>query len=82
MKIPIFQGQGMPKEEASHKCLSLIMVDSVVKAKKKCYPQTHLEECKYQPKKTKMENLIDDDLEKSSSDESDNEADNEDDETI
>ena len=25
----------MPKEEASHKCLSLIMVDSVVKAKKK-----------------------------------------------
>ena len=53
------------------------MLDSVVKAKKKKhYPQTLLEECKYEPKKIKMENLIDDDLEKSSSDESDNEADN------
>ena len=67
----------MPKEEASHKCLSLIMVDSVVKAKKKYYPQTHSAEWKYEPKKTKMENLTDDDLEKSSSDESDNEVDNE-----
>ena len=35
-----------------------------------------LEECKYEPKKIKMENLIDDDLEKSSSDESDSETDN------
>ena len=35
-----------------------------------------MEECKYEPKKIKMENLIHDDLEKSSSDESDNEADN------
>ena len=49
---------------------------SVVKAKKKHYPQTLLEECKYEPKKIKIENLIDDDLEKSSSDESDNEVDN------
>ena len=40
------------------------MLDSVVKAKKKLYPQTLLEECKYVPKKIKMENLIDDDLEK------------------
>ena len=52
------------------------MLDSVVKAKKKCYPQTLLEECKYEPKKIKMENLINNGLEKSSSDESDNEADN------
>ena len=35
-----------------------------------------MEECKYEPKKIKMENLIDDDLEKSLSDESDNEDDN------
>ena len=40
------------------------------------YPQTLLEECKYEPKKIEMENLTDDDLEKSSSDESDSEADN------
>ena len=52
------------------------MQDSVVKAKKKCYPQTFWEECNYEANKIKMENLIDDDLEKSLSDESDNEADN------
>ena len=44
------------------------MLDSVDKVKKKCYRQTLLEECKYEPKKIKM----DDDLGKSSSDESDN----------
>ena len=52
------------------------MLGSAVKAKKKYYPKTLLEECKYEPKKIKMENLVNDDLEKSSSDESDNEADN------
>ena len=52
------------------------MLDSVVKAKKKHYPQTILEECKYERKKRKMENLIHDDLEKNSSDQLDNEADN------
>ena len=41
------------------------MLDSVIKAKKKYYPQTLLEECKYEQEKIKMENLIDDDLEKS-----------------
>ena len=49
------------------------MLDSVVKAKKK-HLQTLLQECKYEPKKIKMENLIDEDLEKSSCDESDSEA--------
>ena len=38
------------------------------------YPQTLLEECKYELKKIKMENLNDDNLEKSSSDESDNDS--------
>ena len=71
-----FQVKSVPKEKTLCKCLSIIMLDSVVKAKKKHYPQTLLEECKYEPKNIKMENLIDNDLEKSSSDESDNEADN------
>ena len=59
------------------------MLDSVIKAKKKYYPQTLLEECKYEQKRIKIENLIDDDLEKSESDsdsndetESDNDNDN------
>ena len=33
-----------------------------------CYPQTLLEECKYEIKKNKMEDLINDDLELSLSD--------------
>ena len=50
---------------------------------KKYYPKTLLGECKYETKKTKMENLINDELEPSSSDdetdsetESDNESNN------
>ena len=67
----------MSKEKAPCKCLSIIMLDSVIKAKKKYYPQTLLEECKYEQEKIKMENLIDDDLEKSLSDETGSESDNE-----
>ena len=53
------------------------MLDSVIKVNKKYYPQILLEECKYEIKKTKIENLINDDLEQSSSDEeSDNDTDN------
>ena len=44
------------------------MLDSVIKANKKYYPQTLLEECKYVQKKIKIENLIDENLEKSESD--------------
>ena len=52
------------------------MVDPVIRANKKYYPQTLLEECKYIIEKNKMENLINDDLDLSLSDESDNESDN------
>ena len=52
------------------------MLDSVIKAKKKYYSNALLEECKHEQEKKKMENLIDDDLEKRSSDESDSESDN------
>ena len=57
------------------------MLDSVIKVSKRYYPQTLLQECKYEIKKTKMENLINDDLDPIASDnntdnESDNDADN------
>ena len=58
----------MPKEKAPCKCLSIIKVDSVIKANKKYYPQTLLEEWKYVQEKIKTENHIDDDLEKFESD--------------
>ena len=53
------------------------MLDSVVTVNKKYYPQTLLERCKYAVRKNKMENLINDDLDLSSCDQSDNESDNE-----
>ena len=58
----------MPKEKALYKCLLIIMLDSVIKANKKYYPQTLLEECKYIQEKIKTKNYIDDDLEKNESD--------------
>ena len=57
----------MPKEKEPCKCLS-IMIDSIIKANKKYYLQTLLEECKYIQEKIKTENYIDEDLEKSESD--------------
>ena len=57
----------MPKEKAPCKCLSIIMLDSVIKANKKYYPQILLQECKYAQEKIKIENHIDKDLEKSES---------------
>ena len=73
-----FQGKKVPKENGSNNCLSLIMEDSITKESKKCYPQTLLEECKYEIKKTKMENLINEELDLSSSDDdTNNESDNE-----
>ena len=40
------------------------MLDSVIKANKKHYPQTLLEECKNVQEKIKTENYMDKDLEK------------------
>ena len=53
-----FQGKKVPKENSSYNCLSLIMLDSVIRVNKKYYPQTLLEECKYVTRKNKMENLV------------------------
>ena len=44
------------------------MLDSVIRVSKKYYPQILLEECKYEIKKTKMENFINNDLESRLSD--------------
>ena len=57
----------MPEEKALCKCLSIIMLNSVIKVNKKYYPQKFLEECKYVQEKIKTESHIDD-IEKSESD--------------
>ena len=53
------------------------MLNSVVKIEKKYYPQTLLEECKYETKKIKMENLINDELKAGSSDDETDETESE-----
>ena len=56
----------------------MIILDSVIRATKKYYSQTLLEEYKYEIKKSKMENLINDDLDPNSSyNETDINSDNE-----
>ena len=57
-----FQGKEVPKKKSSYKCLSLIMLDSVIRVNKKYYPKTLLEECKYVIRKNKMEKRVKDDL--------------------
>ena len=42
-----------PKENTSCKCLSLKMLDSVIKVNKKYYPQILLADCRYKGKKKK-----------------------------
>ena len=35
------------EENVSYKCLSIIILESVIKSDKKYYPQAYLEECRY-----------------------------------
>ena len=82
--ITNFHNKKMPKEKAPCKCLSIIMIDSVIKVNKKYYPQIVLEERKHTQEKIKIVNHIDEDLENSESDNDNNETesdiDNDDDE--
>ena len=45
--ITNFHNKKIPKEKTPCKCLSIIMIDSVIRVNKKYYPQALLEECKY-----------------------------------
>ena len=74
--ITNFHNKKMPKEKAPCKCLSIIMLDSVIKANKKYYPQTFLEECKYVQEKIKFENYISDNWDSDSNDETNSDNDN------
>ena len=56
----------MPKEKVPCKCLSIIMLDSVIESDEKYYPQTFLEKRKYVREKIKFENYIDEELDNDS----------------
>ena len=75
--ITNFHSKDMPKEKAPCKCLSIVMLDSVIKANKQHYPQTLLEECKYVQEKIKIENYIDEELDSNCNDATESDTDNE-----
>ena len=56
-KIKIYAGS-MITNVHNKKCLSIIMLDSVIKANKKFYPQTLLEERKFVVEKIKWRSLL------------------------
>ena len=53
-----FHSKEIPKENVSYECFSVILLDSIIRANKKYYPQTLLEEFEHVVKKTKADNLI------------------------
>ena len=57
----------VPEEKIPHKCLSIIILDSVIYAYENYHPQTYLKEGKYAKEKIKTNNYIDEEL-KSESD--------------
>ena len=66
-----------PEEKAPHKCLSIIILDSVIYAYEKYFPQAFLEECKYVQEKIKTKNYIDEELKSESDSDNDIDIDNE-----
>ena len=54
------------EEKVPQKCLSIIILDSVIYAYEKYHLQTFLEECKYMKEKIKANNYIDKELESES----------------
>ena len=50
-----FLGDEIPKESLYFACIACITIDSVMRMRKKNYPQVFLGECKYKIKKKKDE---------------------------
>ena len=66
----------IPEEKVPHKCLSIIVLDSIIYAYEKYHPQTFLEKCKYTKKKIKTKSYIDNELESESDIDTDTNTDN------
>ena len=63
----------VPEEKIPHKCLSIIILDSVLYVYEKYHPQIFLEECKYMKQNIKTKNYIDMELESKSDTDGDSE---------
>ena len=66
----------IPEEKMPHKCLSVIILDSIIYAYEKYYPQVFLQECKYVQEKIKAKNYIDEELKSKSDTDADSDSDN------
>ena len=64
------------EEKVPQKCLSIIILDSVIYAYEKYHPQTFLEECKYAKEKITTNNYIDEELKSESHIDTDTDSDN------
>ena len=64
--ITNFYNKKMPKEKVPFKCLSIILLDSVIESDGKYYPQTFLDECKYVHENIKFQNNIVEELDSNS----------------
>ena len=65
----------LPEENIPHKCLSIIILDSILYAYEKYHPQIFLEECKYARKYIKTKNYIDKELKSESDNDKDSDSD-------
>ena len=66
----------IPEEKLAHKCLSIIILDSVIYTYEKYHPQTFLEERKYVKEKIKTSYYIDEELKSESDSDSGSDSDN------
>ena len=64
----------VPKDKIPNKCLSIIILDSILYAYEKYHPQIFLEECKYAKENMKTKNYIDKELKSESEPESESES--------
>ena len=57
-----FNNNSIPIERNHYICIPAIDIDLVLKIDKRAYPQAYLEQCKYELKKRKIVNYIDDEI--------------------
>ena len=65
----------IPEEKVPHKCLSIIILDSVPYAYERYHSQIFLEECKYAKEDIKTKNYVDNELKSESDSDSDSDID-------
>ena len=65
----------LPEEKIPRKCLSIIILDSIIYVNEKYHPQIFLEECKYVKENIKTKNYIDKELQLESDSNSDSDSD-------